>query len=250
MFISRVLPIKQTELSVEGGCILRGIQVVVPPQGRKKVLEVVHDTHLGMEWMKRLAWSYVWWLGLDAEIKGKVKSCHACQSSRNIPEVAPLQPLEWPSRPWTRIHIDYAGPFMNSMFLISVDAHTKWLDIHATSSFTAPVTIEKLQRIFLTMGVPKTVVTDDGSVFTSHEFREFKRVNGITHIRTSPYHPSSNGMVERCVQTFKIAIKRMTGGTIESRVSCFLFKYQVTPHSTTSVPQQLSTVHFHLLLCG
>ena len=211
--------LQQTELSVEGGCVLRGIRVVIPPQGRQKVLELLHDTHPGMERMKRLARSYVWWPGLDTEIEGKVKSCHACQSSRNRPEVAPLNPLEWPSKPWTRIHIDYAGPFMNSMFLIIVDAHTKWLDIHVTSSSSASITIEKLRRTFSTLGLPETVVTDNGSAFTSHEFAEFMRVNGVTHIRTSPYHPSSNRLAEHSVQTFKMAMKRMTGGNHESHVS-------------------------------
>ena len=135
---------KQTELSVEGGCVLRGVRVVIPPQGRKKVLELLHDTHPGMEQMKRLARSYVWWPGLDTEIESKVKSCHAYQRSKNNPEVAPLNPLDWPNKPGTRIHLDYAVPFMNRMFFIIADAHTKWLDIHVTSSAKALITIEKL----------------------------------------------------------------------------------------------------------
>ena len=107
---------------------------------------------------------------------------------------------------------------MNSMFLIIADFHTKWLDIHVTSSSTPTITIEKLQGTFSTMGLPETVVTDNGSAFISHEFAEFMRANGITHIQTLPYHPSSNGMAEWSVQTFKMAMKRMTGGTIKSRV--------------------------------
>ena len=136
---------------------------------KQKVLELLHDTHPGMERMKRLARSYVWWPGLDTEIEGKVKSCHACQSSRNKPEVVPLNPLEWPSKPWTRIHLDYTGPFMNSMFLIIADAHTKWLDIHVTSSSTAPITTENYKEPFqqwvfrrlwlLTMGQPLHVMS-------------------------------------------------------------------------------------------
>ena len=174
------------------------------------------------ERMKRLARSYVWWPGLDTEIEGKVKSCHACQSSRNKPEVAPLNLLEWPSKPWTRIHLDYAGPFMNSMLLIIADAHTKWLDIHVTSS-TSPITIMK--NLFNSgssgdCGYPQWV-----SLYKSWVCR----ANSIAHIRTLPYHPSSNGMAEWSMQTFKMAMKRMTGGTIdqEFHVSCL----SIGPHN-------------------
>ena len=227
---------KRTELSVESGCILRGVRVLVPPQGREKVLELLHEAHPGMERMKQLARSYVWWPGIDSAIEEKVKSCYACQSSRNSPQVAPLHPWEWPDKPWTRVHIDYAGPFMNRMFLIMVDAHTKWLEVHVTQSSTAAVTIQKLQQTFATLGLPETLVSDNGSAFTSLEFQRFMKQNGITHVKTSPYHPSSNGLAERAVQTFKTAMKRMSGGSVENKVSRFLFKYRVTPHSTTGVP--------------
>ena len=118
--------------------------------------------------MKQLACSYVWWLELDSAIEEKVKSCCACQSSRNSPQVSPLHLWEWPEEPWTRIHIDYAGPFMNRMFLIIMDAHTKWLEVHVTQSSTVAVTIQKLQQTFVILGLPETVVSDNGSAFTSH----------------------------------------------------------------------------------
>lgn len=226
---------KRNELSIESGCLLRGSRVVVPPQGRVKVIELLHKAHPGMERMKRLARSYAWWPGLDVAIEEKVKMCNTCQVSRNAPEVAPLHPWEWPNKPWNRIHVDYAGPFMNRMFLIIIDAHSKWLDIHVTNSSTAAITNEKLQQTFATLGLPETVVSDNGPAFTSEEFGKFMKVNGISHVRTSPYHPASNGLAERVVQTFKTALKRMSGGSIESKVSKFLFRYRVTPHSTTGV---------------
>ena len=121
------------------------------------------------------------------------------------------------------------------MFLIIIiDAHSKWLDIHVTTSTTA-ITIEKLQQTFAIFGLPETVITDNGPAFTSQEFDRFMKVNGISHVRTSPYHPSSNGLAERVVQTFKTTMKQMSGGSIESKVSRFLFRYRVTPHSTTGV---------------
>ena len=74
------------------------------------------------------------------------------------------------------------------------------------SKITASHTILELHDIFATLGSPDTVVTDNGPAFTSSEFRLFMSHDGIKHITLSPYHPSSNGLAERSVQTFKRAM--------------------------------------------
>ena len=79
------------------------------------------------------------------------------------------------------------------------------------------------------------LVTDNGTVFRSAEFNQFTNYNGIRHIKTAPYHPSSNGLAERAVQTFKMGIKKQTSGTIKTKISRFLFQYRITPHTTTGV---------------
>ena len=60
-------------------------------------------------------------------------------------------------------------------------------------------------------------------------------LNGIVHVTSAPYHPSTNGLAERAVQSFKQGIKRITGSTIQERLSRFLFQYRITPHTTTGV---------------
>ena len=105
------------------------------------------------------------------------------------------------------LHIDYAGPLEGKMFLLISDTHSKWLDIHQTNSSTTLATIELLRRSFATLGLPETVVSD------SSEFAEFLSKNGIRHIRTPPYHPASNGLVERAVQAFKEGMKRIKEGS-------------------------------------
>ena len=100
---------------------------------------------------------------------------------------------------------------------------------------TSTVTIEHLRSIFATHGLTEMLVTDNGSVFTSEEFRTFTKQNGIHHSTSAPYHPASNGLTERAVQTFKNFMKKCTDGSIEARISHFLFQYRVMPQTTTGI---------------
>ena len=111
------------------GCVLWGARVVVPPPGRQQVVQELHKTHPGIARMKGFARNYVWWPSMDADLEAKVRACAECQASRPLPASAPLHPWEWPQKPWSRLHLDYAGPFLNRMFLVLVDAHSKWLEV-------------------------------------------------------------------------------------------------------------------------
>ena len=68
------------------------------------------------------------------------------------------------------LHADFAGPFLGQMFLIVVDAYSKWLEVVPMSSATTNTTIERLRNIFATHGLPRVLVTDNGAQFTSSEF--------------------------------------------------------------------------------
>lgn len=111
------------ELSVKDVCELWGPRVVVPKTGRNIILKQLHHTHPGISRMKEFASSYVWWPGMDSEIEKEVQSCHTCQENSKSPVGASLYPWEWPETPWSRLHVDYAGPHLGKMFLIIADAH-------------------------------------------------------------------------------------------------------------------------------
>ena len=189
---------RRYELSVEDGCVLWGNRIVIPQKGRKALLSMLHEGHTGIVRMKSFARGYVWWPNMDHELEQCVQSCNVCQLQRKSPPVAPSYPWAWPDRPWSRIHIDYAGPIEGKMFLVVVDVHSKWLDVHMTSSTTTSATLELLRRSFATLGLPEVVVSDNAANFTSEEFSSFMKKNGIKHIRTPPYHPASNGVAESC----------------------------------------------------
>jgi transposase InsO family protein len=92
-----------------------------------------------------------------------------------------------------------------------------------------------LAYIYARFGIPETLVSDKGAQFTSDEFAEFMKYNGIKHITSAPYHPSTNGFAERSVKSFKHALKAMRGekGTVQKKLSKYLLPYRNTPHATT-----------------
>ena len=172
---------------------------------------------------------------MDEEIERRVKSCHECQSNRADPRSAPLQPWKWPSRPWARLHIDFAGPFMGHTYLVLIDAYSKWMEVVVMSSITAESTIRSLQEIFARFGLPEHVVTDNGPTFISTEFESFLQRNGSRHSTSAPYHPATNGLAEKGVQIMKAGLKKMKEGNLSTKLSRFLLSYRITPQSTTGV---------------
>ena len=163
-------------------------------------MQLLHEGHPGMTRMNAIAQGVVWWPGIDAEIERKVRECNKCQMHQKSQSLAPLHPWEWPNRPWTRLHIDFAGPFEGRMFLFTIDSHSKWLDVVPVSSVNSATTIRELRKLFANHGIPEIIVSDNGTAFTSAEFSEFTERNGIRHIRTAPYHPATNGLAERISQ--------------------------------------------------
>ena len=120
------------------------------------------------------------------------------------------------------------------MFLVIVDAHSKWMDVYPTRSSDSLITIEKLRASFACWGVPTVLVTDYAQCFVSQQFKTFCSVNGIRHLTTPSLSPKSNGLAERSVQSFKNGLYKQISGSIETKVSRFLFRYRTTPHTTTS----------------
>ena len=117
----------------------------------------------------------------------------------------------------------------------TIHAYSKWLEVHVIKSTTSTATIEKLREIFAMHGLPKTVVSDNGTNFSSNEFELFMSQNGIKHIKVSPYNPASNGPAERAVRIFKKEIVKMEGGSLKTKLARFLLSYRITPHSSTGV---------------
>lgn len=223
---------RELELTVEAGVLVWGQRVIVPKKLQGRILQLLHEDHLGIVRTKALARNYVWWPKLDEEIEEMVGRCKSCQAMRNERSAQDAR-WELPSQIWYRLHMDFAGPVQGKMLFIVVDARSKWPEVAVMNSTTA--SIEILREIFSRFGYPRELVSDNGPQFTSQEFAQFTAEYGIRHFREAPYHPKTNGLVERMVQTIKKQLGRFDNmsGSLKTKISRILLSYRNTPHRIT-----------------
>ena len=145
--------------------------------------------------MKSLVRLHVWWPSHDYDVEQTVRDCHACQANRCKSPEKVSNPWIWPTQPWQRIHVDLAGPFNGQMFLLVVDAKSKWIEVFPMSSTTASATIQALRFLFATHGLPEAIESDNGPPIAAQEMKYFLKSDRTSHYLSSPYHPASNAEV-------------------------------------------------------
>ncbi|KFD45703.1 hypothetical protein M513_13425 [Trichuris suis] len=240
---------RKNELSIHKDCVLRGCCVVVPPQLRRRTLELLHNGHPGIVRMKCLARSYVWWPKVGHEIEALVRSCSQCQESRKDPQKECGGTWPEAKAPWSRVHADFFGPFHGKIFLLVVDAFSKWLEVRIVPSTSSRAAIEVLRELFATHGLPDCIVTDNGTAFKSVEFSRFLKSNHIRHVTSAPFHPASNGQAERSVQTAKEFLQKDSSGDWSVRIARLLLTQHATPSPTTSVSPAELLMNRKLVTC-
>ena len=102
--------------------------MVIPNSLRHTLLKELYRDYPVTSRMQSMARSYVWWTNLDKQIEKQEKSCMSCQAVKQAPAAAPLHPWAWPTKPWQRVHVDFAGHFLGSMYFLAVDACTLQVD--------------------------------------------------------------------------------------------------------------------------
>ncbi|XP_048484533.1 uncharacterized protein K02A2.6-like [Plutella xylostella] len=226
---------RRNELYEELGCVMWGHRLVVPEKCREKVLNMIHEPHMGVVKSKAIARSYVWWAGVDEAVERVCRACAVCAAQADAPPRVPHSPWPWPARPWTRLHLDFMGPIFGKTYLIVVDSTSKWIEVFPVPSTAANWTIDKLVELWGRWGIPKQLVSDNGPPYSSSEFAKFTRSYGIDHIFAAPYHPSSNGAAENAVRTIKRVVKKAMyeKQSIDRALHTFLLYYRNTEHATT-----------------
>ncbi|KAK4468381.1 hypothetical protein MN116_000176, partial [Schistosoma mekongi] len=130
---------KRDSLMVVDSCVMFGDRIVVPKTLRQKVLNQFHSGHAGINRMKSLARSYAYWPTMNQDIETRCRNCSLCLQAAKSPKRCEPQKWKTPNGPWERVHADFEGPVRGKMFLVIVDALTKWPQVYAMSSCTATI---------------------------------------------------------------------------------------------------------------
>jgi hypothetical protein len=206
--------------------VYRGNCLVVPETLRKEMLDLIHLSHLGVTKCILKARQVLYWPGMSRDIENRVMSCEVCRkySRNNFKE--PLKPHEVPEYPWQKIGCDLFE-YNGNKFLITIDYFSKYVEVFKVNNITAETVIRVLKNIFGRLGIPKTLVSDNGTQYAGFLFEEFAKKWNFQHVTSSPQYSKSNGIVERAIQTVKNIIKKC----IESRteLELALLHYRNTP---------------------
>ena len=194
-------PIRR-ELKSHDGLLFKQDRVIIPSTLRQTILRKIHAAHRGPEFTTRHAHSCVFWPGLTSQIKNMCKACTTCAQYAQQHSREPLQPYPVPTLPWQMVSQDLFQ-LDGVTYLVTVDHYSDFYEIDKLPNIQSSAVIQATKKHFSRYGVPHTLITDNGTQFTSDLFKQFARKYNFHHITSSPYWSQSNGRAEAVVKSAK-----------------------------------------------
>lgn len=189
------------------------IRPYLTPSFRRPYFDQLHNlSHPGARATARLVAERFVWPNMNKDCRSWARSCIACQRSKiSRHTVTPLGTFSNPTKRFRHVHLDIIGPLPHcrgfQYCLTAVDRFTRWQEAWPMVSMTAEECAETFFREWIArFGVPSTVTTDQGRQFESSLFQTLLQLCGSKRVRTTSYHPCSNGLVERMHRHLKAAL--------------------------------------------
>jgi cleavage and polyadenylation specificity factor subunit 1 len=195
--------------------ILNGIaRPFIPKSMRRSFFQRVHElSHPGVRTtQKQLTERYVW-PHMNKDIRAWTTQCIPCQRAKiHRHNKAPIQSIPTTGGKFSQVHLDLVGPLPinkgQRYLMTAVDRYTRWPEAIPIPNATAETVADAFITHWISRyGVPESITTDRGAQFESHLWRQLTNLLGATKVRTTSYHPQSNGIVERFHRQLKASLK-------------------------------------------
>ena len=221
-------------------------QLVVPRPYVSKVLFMAHThllgAHLGMDKTRERVVARFYWPGVRRDVERYCQECAECQ--RVAPrggERSPLIPMPIIETPFERIALDIVGPLPKTSrghryLLVILDYATRYPEALPLRAATSKAVARELTLLFSRVGLPKEILTDQGSCFMSRVMKELLKLLQVAQLRTSVYHPQTDGLVERFNKTIKQMLKKCIaedGKNWDQLLPHVLFAIREVPQAST-----------------
>ena len=222
-------------------------QLCVPAGFRRRVLDLAHDLpmsgHLGEKRTLQRVYTQFHWPGVKGDVAEHVRSCDSCQrtSPKGRTPRFPMQFMPTVGEPFDVVGVDLVGPLPVSSsgrqyILVLVDHATRYPEAVPLRSITAKAVAEALFQIFGRLGFPRQILTDQGTQFTGTLMKQVRDLLQIEGVRTTAYHPQTNGIVERFNGTLKAMLRRLASEkprSWDALVAPALFAFREVPQEST-----------------
>jgi hypothetical protein len=187
--------------------------------------------------------SRYYWPQMYEDIRSYTKSCDACQRRGKQKTKQPLHPIPVES-PFYQIGIDFIGPLPvtksgNKYIITAMDYLTKWPEARPVKEATADQAVSFIyEDIICRYGCPAKILSDQGTHFKNQMIEKLVQKFKIEHYFSTPYHPQTNGLVERFNRTLAESLAKLATDHIDdwdNYVAPILFAYRTTKHATTKI---------------
>ena len=183
------------------------LRLCIPKTIRKSILQQVHNghfsPHIGVVHTYDKLRENVWWPSMLKDVNEYIKLCDVCMKNKGNQIPMPVQPMSVPNGPFEHVCVDIIGPLPVTdrgymYMLIAVDRFSRYADgWPMQDQQTKTVTLTFINGWVCKHGIPLIVGSDRGSPFMSHLASDLYKELGIKKVKTTAYHPQSNGIVER-----------------------------------------------------